>query len=86
MGYRIDYTQPKKSRLGAMTAGWFLVFLLLVGCFWPRGRMLLAEALFPGNRAVTTAALGDFVRDMGDGEPLGQALEAFCRQILETGP
>lgn len=86
MGYRIDYTQPKKSRLGAMTAGWFLVLLLLVGLFWPRGRAVLATALFPGNRAVTREALGDFARDMGAGEPLGQALEAFCRQILETGP
>lgn len=86
MGYRIDYSQPKKSRLWAMTAGWLLVFLLLVGLFWPRGRALLATALFPGNQAVTREALGDFARDVDDGEPLGQALEAFCRQILETSP
>lgn len=85
MGYRIDYTPAKKSRLGAMTAGWFLVFLLLVGLFWPRGRMLLAKALFPGNQAVTREALGEFARDMGEGEPFGEALEGFCRQILETG-
>lgn len=86
MGYQIDYTPPKKRRLGPMTAGWFLVCLLLVSLLWPRGRQLIATAIFPGDRAVTTAALETTARNLREGQPLGLALEGFCRRILEGKP
>lgn len=86
MGYRIDYVPPEKRRLGGMIAGWFLTFMLLVGAFWPKGRDMLANALFPGDRAVTVEALETFARDLGDGQPVGQATEDFCRRILEGSP
>lgn len=86
MGYQIDYTPPKKSRLGTMTTGWFLVCLLLVSLLWPRGRELVATAIFPGDRAVTTAALETTARNLREGQPLGLALEGFCRRILEGKP
>lgn len=84
MGYRIDYA-PKQS-LGARTARWFLVFLLLVSLLWPRGRNLLGQVLFPGDRAVTVAALEHMAGELEDGKPLKGALEDFCRSILEASP
>lgn len=86
MGYQIDYTPPKKSRLGTMTTGWCLVFLLLVSLLWPRGRELVATAIFPGDRAVTTVALETTARNLREGQSLGLALEGFCRRILEGKP
>lgn len=81
MGYRIDYA-PKRRPV----ARWVLLGLL-VGCLlWPRGRGVLKEAIFPGDLAHTGRALEAFARELGAGEPLGSALEGFCRQILEESP
>lgn len=82
MGYRIDYGQRKKRGLWPMTAGWFLVFLLLVGAFWPRGREALRNVLFPGDWAVTMAAMEDFAQTLRAGEALGVAVEGFCRTVF----
>lgn len=83
MGYRIDYPHPSKSRPGAGMAGWLLACMLLASVLWPRGREVLASFLFPGDRAVTVAAFETLARDVGQGEELGPALEAFCRHLLE---
>ena len=59
MGYRVEYDSVKKVRgvqkrtAGrlAMTGVFFLVFLVLVACFWPEGASILRDALLPGDRA-----------------------------------
>ena len=56
MGYRVEYDSVKKVRgvqkrtAGrlAMTGVFFLVFLVLVACFWPEGASILRDALLPG--------------------------------------
>lgn len=83
MGYRIDYPRSPKGRPGAGMAGWLLACMLLASALWPRGREALAGFLFPGDRAVTVAAFETLARDVGKGEELGPALEAFCRRVLE---
>lgn len=86
MGYRIDYGPGPRRRVSPMVAGWFLLFLLLVGAFWPKGREVLGDVLFPGDWAVTTAAMEDFARTLRSGEELGVAVEGFCRTILKGEP
>lgn len=83
MGYEICYAQDEGRGLWAMTAGWFCIFLLLVGLCWPRGREVLTQLLLPGDGAVTVAALEVFARDLRTGEALGAAAESFCRIVLE---
>lgn len=84
MGYRIDYAP--KEKLGRKIAGWFLVFLLLVSLFWPRGRKLLGKALYPGEQAVAVVALEHMVQELEEGQGLKIALETFCRGLLGECP
>lgn len=83
MGYEICYAQEKRTKLWPMTAGWFCVFLLLVGLRWPRGREVLTQLLLPGDGVVTVTALEAFAQDLRTGETLGTAAESFCRIVLE---
>lgn len=83
MGYKICYAEANYKRLWPMTAGWFCVFLLLVGLCWPRGREVLTRLLLPGDGTVTVAAMEDFARDLRTGEAVSVAAEHFCRTVLE---
>lgn len=90
MGYRVEYESVKKVRgvqkrtTGrlALTGIFFLVFLVLVACFWPEGREILRDALLPGDSAVTAAALEELARQVQQGTDLSQAVVEFCRDIL----
>lgn len=88
MGYRVIYGEdpfekPKKQRgrLGLMTAGCFLAFVVGVRCFWPQGAAALGRIMLPG--AETVEAFAQMTADLQAGEPLGDAVTAFCRTIVE---
>lgn len=89
MGYRVEYgrdgqkRKQEKGRLPALTAAFFLVFLLLVNGLWPKGREALRRIVFPGDRVVTVAAWEEMTRQLRSGESVGSAFEAFCREIVE---
>ncbi len=92
MAYRIDYTlsaervpvsepvrrDPRKKRGGV----WVAVLLLAA---------LLARWLFPGGiapletPASTKAAVAELMDGLKNGEPVGEALTVFCREIIQNG-
>jgi hypothetical protein len=41
----------------------------------------MREYIFPGNADVTEAALNTLITDIKDGESLGDAISAFCKEI-----
>ena len=58
MSYRVEYSssgvkrtqiRQKNGRALLLTAVCFLIFLLVVGGFWPRGAQALREILLPGD-------------------------------------
>ena len=85
MGYRIVYgsdpfiKKREKSHLRLMTAGFALAFIILVRCFWPQGTLKLRETLLPGDMA----AFQQLTEEIWAGEPIGDAVTAFCRGIVE---
>lgn len=84
MGYRIVYgeeppVQRPRSRLRLLTAAFGLAFLVLVGSFWPGGRALLRQVLLPG---AGEAALQQMAEQIRAGEPVGEAVTAFCRDVV----
>lgn len=91
MGYRIDYQGMKKirhaekrrSRRLALTGLMFLMFLCLTHTFWPEGWHCLERALLTGDTAVTAAALESLSEELKGGEDILEALQRFCRSILE---
>lgn len=86
MGYRIVYEKREKRKLpikkimifvlGAVTAAVLL---------WPASRNRLREWMLPGDAEVTAEALQGLVSDLGDGESLGDAVTAFCKEIIDGG-
>lgn len=91
LGYRVEYGSVKKvrglekrfSRVSALTALCILLFCILVGTFWPKGRDVLRSLVFPGDPVVTAAAFEDMAEQLREGENLSDALHAFCAQVLE---
>ena len=68
-----------------MSAGFFLLFCLMVYYFWPDGKQFLQELLWPGDAAVNRQAAEVMVQQLRWGEPLADALETFCLTILHGG-
>ena len=88
MAYRIVYGgEPRRKRAGrgvglrfqTMTAACLLVFTLAVSQFWPQGTAKLREYLIPDSHA----AVLELMANIQAGEPVEQALTAFCRQIIQ---
>lgn len=91
MGYRVEYgptTQKKRADRGTggrrawLTAAFLALFLVLVNICWPQGREVLNRLLWPGDAGATRQAAESFVEELRSGEPLGDAVEGFCREVL----
>ena len=88
MGYRIDYyDQPKitvhkeKGRAWRVVLGtlcFFAAFLVCVEFFWPDGREMLRSLLLNGQEAAFT----QMIETLNSGEGIGEAVAAFCREVL----
>lgn len=92
MGYRIEYTdggekarslKEKAPSRWLMTGMFLLVFAILVNCLYPRGKEVLEMIFWPGDKAQTVAALETMTEELGAGKPVGEAIEGFCREILD---
>ena len=93
MAYRIDYAPVKpekkrnigrKLRFQVLTAALLLAFILGVKYAWPGGAARLRQALLPGEASRTEVAVQTLVERVARGEPVGEAVTAFCREILEN--
>lgn len=86
MGYRIVYGEDPfvpgkkgKSRVRLMTAGFLLALILGVRCCWPEGTALLRQTFLPSE----DDAFRQFTAQIQAGEPPGEAVTAFCRELVE---
>lgn len=90
MAYRIEYgdagsvklpvkpVRRKKTAMVAVMIGVLFLALMLI----PQGRMMVRNAVLPGNEAVTAEALQDLAADLRAGEELSDAVTTFCRYII----
>lgn len=90
MGYQIRYDSvgklPQKRRRSR--TGWlagFLVIALLACAITVKtvGLKWVQEVLLPGDPAVTAAALEQMAEDLRAGDSLGEAITAFCEEIMK---
>lgn len=92
MSYRIDY-DPEKSRIYPTAKRgkhkWLIISLAVVTAIFALqkldGQGYLKSWLLPGNPEVTSAALTSMFEDVQQGEPVGQAVTAFCLKIIHNG-
>lgn len=91
MGYRIDYgpAEPQKKnklwetvKMQVLTAVFAAAFTIGVRTWWPEGTAQLRAWLLPGEPSVTQTAFSNLVDDLRNGTQLGDAVTAFCREII----
>lgn len=92
MGYQIRYDagkavkialkERKASAIGVLAAG-LVVACLLMRLIWPAGVDKLRQMVFPGDPEVTGRAAEQMVSQIHEGVPVGDAVQAFCREILD---
>ena len=68
-----------------MTAAFLLLGCLGVRTLWPEGTGVLREMLLPGELTPTEQAFSILMTDLRYGEPVGEAVTAFCRYVVEHG-
>ena len=90
MNYRIEYdggrvkkrtirvTKAKKLSIIIVSAAVLVSGFLL----WPRGRRMIRDAILPGDAAVTDHALQGLVENLQSGQPMSDAVEVFCKEII----
>lgn len=92
MAYRIEYSgcgapaakKPERFlRLQAMTAAFLLLFVLMVRAWFPAGAERLREVFLPKPPTATQDAFHTLLGDLRSGEPFGEALTAFCQQVID---
>lgn len=86
MGYVIEYPENswknrKRCRLWVLVCT-VLCALALVGLIRKDSRYYIQRLLFPGDAAVALAELERLAVNLQSGTPLGQALEAFCADVV----
>lgn len=93
MGYRITYENDviRKSVLRIPCLRWrrwgigLGAAALAVSLLIPGGRLWLRDLLLPGDEEITASALESMIADLRSGEPVGEAVEAFCKEIISGG-
>lgn len=92
MSYRIEYN-PEKNRKYPIprtkNRKWVIVALtalvLLFALLKFDGSKTISSWLIPGDPEITVAAFSDMVADIRSGEPAGEAVTAFCLEIIRNG-
>lgn len=93
MGYQIEYGKDRKPlpqgdhsgiRIFLMSTAFFLAFCLFVNAWWPKGSAFVGNLLFPGGAEPAMAAAEVFVEELRHGTPVSDALENFCRVIINN--
>lgn len=87
MGYQIRYEgteskRPAGKRFAAGLGAAVLATVVLAACLWPQAGQRVRQVVFPGDPALTAAAMEELSQELKTGVPLSQAWRQFCRSIL----
>lgn len=92
MGYCIEYNpeQRKKYPVKArhrshrnLKIATIMLCGIILGLIGMKNTATLKEWLLPGDAQVTEAAFSAMVENIRSGEPFGDAVNAFCLEIME---
>lgn len=91
MGYRISYGQTKaetyhrrKINLALPLCALLVIGIVAAGMVFPQVGEVLRGLLFPVTDEATVTAFQDMVQQVGEGVSVGEAVTAFCREIVEN--
>lgn len=93
MGYRIQYgreairtaiaepVKMKEKRPGIVP---FILITTAAVCLLLQKGGALTDYFIPGNKEVTSAAFTTLIDNVKGGEPVADAVTAFCREIIDN--
>ena len=86
MSYQIKYDPSRRRKFYTekrkKIPGWLLIFAWVAVAVTIFNKEL-KDVLIPGDPHVTKAALSNLTDDLREGEPLKDAVAAFCKEILD---
>lgn len=91
MSYRIAYQSIEKLRgaekrrrsVGTLLGMGVVLGMLALSLGWPWCFARLRQWCLPGDPDTTVAALSRLQEDLRQGQPLTEALTAFCQQVMD---
>ena len=88
MAYKVRYgvSRHDKGSGGGGPVKWlpiFLVAVVLIAGMMIAWQDISYDWLLPGDHRVTAAALENLREDLAAGEAFGEAVTAFCREIID---
>ena len=93
MSYQIQYPvrnhfeekyKFKDRKIPTFSVMAILCVILLIVSVHLVGFDALSEFIIPGNNAVTTSAFQQMQDNISSGVPIGDAITAFCTEIIES--
>ena len=94
MSYQVFYGNTKYDiaenkgagiRLLLLSGSFFLIFGMLTVRFWPQGREVLLRLMEAGKNTSVPDSLEALAREIHMGIPVGEAVTAFCRDVMIRG-
>lgn len=93
MGYQIMYSPEDNHKYPTIKSRrkhrWLIPVVISVALFIsagiPKVRNHLEYLLIPGDTQITKAAFSAMLEQIKTGEPINEAVTAFCREIIENG-
>ena len=93
MSYRVEYGVSgesvfintdklrRKKQSGRIICAMLVVAILVYGIVngW------IWDFLFPGHNEITKAAAENMIAEIQEGEPVADAVTAFCKEIVQNG-
>ena len=95
MGYRIVYGKTpekttfndRKQQTGKRIAVWTAALIAAVSICWIGwSHPDIRQYILPGDPQVTGAALDQLIDDIRSGDPVSDAVAAFCKEIIDSAP
>ena len=88
MAYKVQYGASRHDKVsrGVALRRWVplvLAVVLLLGGFLLMRQGASFDWLLPGDPRVTAVALEELRENLRAGEPLGESVTAFCREIID---
>ena len=94
MSYRITYVPTESDieqrrgrgiRLLMLSGSFLLVLGMITVKYWPDGKEVLLRLMNSGMIFAGTEYLDNLARQISVGVPVGEAVTAFCRELIVAG-
>ena len=91
MSYRIDYNPENRKKYPmkkTKTTSWLIYTLVVIAVIFTAQKACKNEAiktvLLPGDPEITSSAISTMIDDVKSGEPIKDAVTAFCLEIIHN--